>query len=101
MYIIYKRINSPFYSGNLLLIGFWFQISPTETVNNEIHLGIRIGIYVSILRPFDSVFVNDARYKMYRGSGGVISGENLPPRFDSMKQNIKRASYQAAVWRRS
>ena len=41
--------------------------------------------------------VNNLRYKIYRAS----DGENLLPCFDNLKQYIKRANYQATVWRRS
>ena len=37
---------------------------------------------------------------MYFASGGVISGEKLPPCFDRLKQHIKQVNYQAAVWRK-
>ena len=37
---------------------------------------------------------------MYRASGGFISDEKLLC-FDSLKQHIKRANYQAAMWKRS
>ena len=40
--------------------------------------------------------VNNLRYKIYRASGRVISGDV----FDNLKQHIKRASYQVAVWKR-
>ena len=45
--------------------------------------------------------MNNLRYRMYRASGGVASGEKLLPCFDSLNHYIKRANYQAAVWRRS
>ena len=45
--------------------------------------------------------MNNVRHNSYRASGGVISSEKLPPYFDSLKQHIKQANYQAAVWRRS
>ena len=38
---------------------------------------------------------------MYRASGGFISDEKLLLCFDSLKQHIKRANYQAAMWKRS
>ena len=38
---------------------------------------------------------------MYRASGGFISDEKLLPCFDSLKQHIKRANYQAAMWKTS
>ena len=38
---------------------------------------------------------------MYFAWGGIISGEKLPPCFDSLKQHIKRENYQADVWMRS
>ena len=38
---------------------------------------------------------------MYRASGKVICGEKLAPCFDSLKQHVKPANYQAAVWKRS
>ena len=40
--------------------------------------------------------VNNLRYKIYRASGRVISGDV----FDRLKQHIKQANYQVAVWRR-
>ena len=83
----------------MLLISLRLQISPTETVNNEVHFYILE--FTCRLYGYTDVSVNNLRYKIYRASGGVISGEKLPPCFDSLNQHIKRANYQAAVWRRS
>ena len=53
------------------------------------------------LHGYTDVPVNNLRYKRYRASGKVFSGEKLAPCFDSLQQHIKPANYQAAVWRRS
>ena len=45
--------------------------------------------------------VNDLRYKMYRASGGVIPGEMLPPRVDSLWQHAEKSNYQCALQRRA
>ena len=47
----------------------------------------------------DCIDVNTARYNLFRL--GKHSDELLPPTKDSLKKQVMRANYQAAVWRRS
>ena len=54
-----------------------------------------------LLYGYTDVSVNNLTYKMYCSLGRVIFGKKFPPCFDSLKQHINRASYQAAMWRRS
>ena len=45
--------------------------------------------------------LQDVRYKMYCQSGGKLSCEKLPPCDDVLELHIKRANYQAFIWRQS
>ena len=45
--------------------------------------------------------VNDVRYGMYCKSGGKISCEKIPPCEDVLRLHIRRANYQAYIWRQS
>ena len=42
--------------------------------------------------------VNEVRYYLFKN--GKFSDETLPPNDDCLLQHIKRANYQAAIWRR-
>ncbi|XP_066925450.1 uncharacterized protein [Clytia hemisphaerica] len=45
------------------------------------------------------ISVNDLRYDIYCRKSGKVSCEGLPPCLNVLSQHIKRANYQAKIWR--
>ena len=45
--------------------------------------------------------VNALRYDLFCAKRGEVESSQLPPCGDCLKQHVRRANYQAAVWRRS
>ena len=43
--------------------------------------------------------VNDLRYKLFCAKG--LQSPQLPPKRDALRKHIRRADYQAAIWKRS
>ena len=73
----------------------------TETNIDDFLMGMLIKYVCHMYSWEGNDLVNDVRYRMYCQSGGKISCEKLPPCEDVLRLHIRRANYQAYIWRQS
>jgi hypothetical protein len=76
------------------------EVGLNWTVSNELFAGLE-RFTCELYSIKNTTSVNDCRYRLFCAKNGEIDSHQLPPAQDCLELHIRRANYQAAIWRRS